>query len=164
MFGFFKTKNTKKLEEISGKIRATGMNLANEAIERQRSLVLEKSLTDIEGARLVTLVTTDETSFGQIERQFMWGWFNQYVAETDFLPTKGAHRTSVHIAEYLTSRYGLTWQTSLAEARRLDKLYNMADETFDLISELGRQAYLHPDEPYLFQALKVIGEIQLSNR
>jgi hypothetical protein len=118
---------------VAKEITERAIVVARDLVHRQRA-ALEAASDDL-GFRL------NGEMLLSIELNFLWGVFSNLVADGPALPTNGFDRVVLHIAHYLVREHGVELGEAIANAKRVEGLYNEAELVFEAISSRGRDAY-----------------------
>lgn len=143
-FPFFRKKSPgeKFAEQEAHDYMSEGARRAQELIEAERIELFRESIKDADFTRYVVKLGQDFVL--QIELQFLWGFFHEYVKTRRF-PTNGFDRISLHLIHHLIHFQNLTLDDSRQRVSEIDRAYNSADRLFEAISELGKRRF-HGDE------------------
>lgn len=169
MFGFLKSKNARAAEKLVAEINETAFERARVLWEKQidivSSIIVKETSFDEISEDMILRIVGNKEKMQFVEFRFIWGWFSAFVEETDFLPTKGSLRASVHLFGYIVRVGGYDTSVALEKTRIIDAEFNAADPFFDVASKLGFKSYHEPELPHLALILDSLGRaesIQLS--
>ena len=141
-------RGNKRYEAVAEEATARAADLAERVMAQERKALDTEGLADL----------IDDRTMLSIELQFLWGLFHEFVQEYPELPTSGFDRIKLHLIGRLVHAHSYSLWAARDEANAVEDLYNKADELFEAISGLGKQAYRDARPGHLCTVVKVLHE------